>query len=105
MQMSSNEKLMKEKGESKVWKSLIKSNGNAKDVSSTQLGQQILFDEVLRIKEDFMDWVNKCSKIDRVVLRDLFKDDDITDGLLLNTLFFLAGSASGALDYKTTDKK
>ena len=105
MQMSSNEQLMKEKGESKVWKSLIKSNGNAKDVSSTQLGQQILFDEVLRIKEDFMNWVNKCSKIDRVVLRDLFKEDDITDGLLLNTLFFLAGSASGALDYKTTDKK
>ena len=103
--MLSNEKIMKEKGESKVWKSLIKSNGSAKDISSTQLGQQILFDEVLRIKEDFMTWVNKCSKIDRLALRDTFVDDDITCGLLLNTLFFLAGSASGALDYKSTDRK
>ena len=103
--MQSNEKIMKEKGESKVWKSLIKSSGKAKDISSTQLGQQILLDEVLRIKEDFMAWVNKCSKIDRLALRDTFIDDDITQGLLLNTLFFLAGSASGALDYKTTDRK
>ena len=52
-----------------------------------------------------MTWVNKCSKIDRLALRDTFIDDDITQGLLLNTLFFLAGSASGALDYKTTDRK
>ena len=105
MQIQSNEEIMKKKGESKIWKSLIKSNGNAKDISSTQLGQQILFDEVLRIKDDFIVWVNKSSKIDRLVLRDLFHDDDITNSLLLNTLFFLAGSASGALDYKSTDKK
>tara|TARA_R110000744_G_scaffold145551_1_gene258254 strand:- start:279 stop:2585 length:2307 start_codon:yes stop_codon:yes gene_type:complete len=96
---------MKEKGESKVWKTLIKSNGKAKDISSTQVGQQILFDEVLRIKEDFTTWVNKSSKIDRLVLQDLFYDEEITDSLILKTLFFLAGSASGALDYKSTDKK
>ena len=103
--MLSNEKIMKEKGESKVWKTLIKSNGKAKDISSTQVGQQILFDEVLRIKEDFTTWVNKSSKIDRLVLQDLFYDEEITDSLILKTLFFLAGSASGALDYKSTDKK
>ncbi len=103
--MESNEMKMKAKGEAKVWSSIIKSNGKAKDISSTQLGQQILFDEVLRIYDDFQLWVSKSTKLDRKVLRDLFKEEDITQAFMLKTLFFLAGSASGALDYKATSKK
>ena len=107
--MESNEMKMKVKGESKIWASITKADGKAKDISSTQLGQQILFDEVLRIQEDFEKWISKCNKADRLVLRDLFHDDDIKyskiQSLMLKTLFFLAGSASGALDYKSTVKK
>ena len=47
--MSINEQKMKLKGEAKVWASITKSNGKAKDVASTQIGQQLLFDETLRI--------------------------------------------------------
>ena len=65
--MNENEYKMKEKGESKVWASLTNSNGNAKDISSTQIGQQILFDEALRILEDFNVWVTKSSKLDKTV--------------------------------------
>ena len=75
--MESNEMKMKVKGESKIWASITKADGKAKDISSTQLGQQILFDEVLRIQEDFEKWISKCNKADRLVLRDLFHDDDI----------------------------
>ena len=103
--MMTNEGLMKEKGESKVWGSMVKANGKAKDVSSTQLGQQLLLDETLRIREDFMKWVNKSTKVDRSVLRELFSDEEETNALILNTMFFLAGSSSGALDYKSEDKK
>ncbi|MFT5602951.1 MAG: DNA-directed RNA polymerase, partial [Flavobacteriales bacterium] len=37
--------------------------------------------------------------------RELFSDEDETIALILKTMFFLAGSSSGALDYKSTDKK
>ena len=103
--MMTNEGLMKEKGESKVWGSMVKASGKAKDVSSTQLGQQLLLDETLRIKEDFMKWVNKSAKVDRSALRELFSDEEETSALILNTMFFLAGSSSGALDYKSEAKK
>jgi hypothetical protein len=103
--MMTNEGLMKEKGESKVWGSMVKANGKAKDVSSTQLGQQLLLDETLRIKEDFMKWVNKSTKIDRLALKEIFSDDEKTIAHILNTMFFLAGSSSGALEYKSKDKK
>ena len=103
--MNENEYKMKEKGESKVWASLTNSNGNAKDISSTQIGQQILFDEALRILEDFNIWVTKSSKLDRLTLKELFKDDDITLELIMSTMFFLAGSSSGALAQNSSNKK
>ena len=120
--MSENELRMKSKGESKIWNSLIKSNGKVKDISSTQLGQQILLDEALRIEDSFRTWTNKSSKVDRVDLKRIFtertkieinqktgEDEEVEDnttlGLILQTLLFLTGSASGALDYKVSEKK
>ena len=63
--MSANEQKMKLKGESRVWASITKSNGKAKDISSTQIGQRILFNDALLIVDPFMLWIEKSSKIDR----------------------------------------
>ena len=70
--MNNNEQQMKEKGESKVWNSILKANGKAKDISSTQLGQQILLEEALRIQPEFEAWVEKSYEGDRLALRNTF---------------------------------
>ena len=103
--MSINEQKMKLKGEAKVWASITKSNGKAKDVASTQIGQQLLFDETLRILPEFKEWLGNCSKRDRLTLRELFCDDDESIVLILKTMFFMAGTSSGALDYSAGIKK
>ena len=103
--MSDNEQKMKLKGEAKVWASITKSNGKAKDVSSTQIGQQLLFGEALRILPEFNAWLKVCSKRDRIALRDLFCDDETTIRLILQTLFYLAGSTSGVLEADRSKKK
>jgi len=116
-----NEQQMKAKGESKVWNSIIKGNGQAKDIASTNIGQQILMDEAIRVLDKFEEWVGKSSKMDRVSLKKTFpasittglddsgKEVDIVDdttlSLILKTFLFLTGSASGALDYKTVGRK
>lgn len=96
--MSVNEQKMKLKGEAKVWASITKSNGKAKDVASTQIGQQLLFDETLRVLPEFNAWVEKSGKNDKGVFRDVFSDDETTIVLILKTLFLMAGNLSGALD-------
>ena len=103
--MSVNEQKMKLKGEAKVWASITKSNGKAKDVASTQIGQQLLFDETLRILPEFKTWLDNCSKRDRLTLRALFCDDETTIRLILETLFYLAGSTSGVLEAERSKKK
>ena len=56
--MNTNEQKMKLKGEAKVWASITNSSGKAKDVSSTQIGQQLLFDEALRMStRTLKDWI------------------------------------------------
>lgn len=103
--MSINEQKMKLKGESRVWASITSPNGKAKDVASTQIGQQLLFDEALRILPEFKAWLDVCSKRDRLVLRELFCDDETTTRLILQTLFYLAGSTSGVLEADRSKKK
>jgi DNA-directed RNA polymerase len=96
--MNTNEQKMKLKGEAKVWASITNSSGKAKDVSSTQIGQQLLFDEALRILPEFKDWLDNTGKNDKSVFRSVFSDDESTMILILKTLFLMAGNLSGALD-------
>ena len=103
--MSINETYMKKRGSKRIWKEIQTKNNKNKKISSTQIGQQLLFDEALRILPTFNKWVSNSNKSDRLVLRNLFSDDDKTIELLLKTLLFLSGGTSGALDYKSTDKK
>ena len=96
--MNTNEQKMKLKGEAKVWASITNSSGKAKDVSSTQIGQQLLFDEALRILPEFKDWLDNTGKNDKSVFKNVFSDDESTMILILKTLFLMAGNLSGALD-------
>ena len=96
--MNTNEQKMKLKGEAKIWASITNSSGKAKDVSSTQIGQQLLFDETLRILPDFRVWIGKSGKMDKAIFKEVFKDDETTIVLMLKTLFLMAGNLSGALD-------
>lgn len=103
--MSDNEQKMKLKGEARVWASVIKPNGKAKNVSSTQIGQQLLFKEALRMLPEFNLWLDRSSKRDRIELRSIFCDDDSSIRLILTTLFYLAGSTSGVLEAERSKKK
>lgn len=103
--MNTNEQKMKLKGEAKVWASITNSSGKAKDVSSTQIGQQLLFDEALRMLPEFKDWIEVSNKRDRLALRSVFTDDDAIVTLILKTLFYLAGSTSGVLESDRSNKK
>jgi DNA-directed RNA polymerase len=100
-----NESSMKSKGEDKVWNSIKKNDGKYKEVSSTQIGQQILLDEAIRIQDQFKTWVSKASKVDRKVLKQLFCDDDIILEKLTQTLLLLSGVISGSLEAKNTTSK
>jgi len=59
--MENNEIEMKAKGVTKVYKDIVTKAGNNKNVSSTQIGQQMLFDEALRIFPEVLDWINNTS--------------------------------------------
>jgi DNA-directed RNA polymerase len=96
--MQTNEQSMKAKGEKKVWKSITKADGKFKEASSTQIGQQILFDEALRIKDKFALWINNSCKDDRTTLRNLFSSEDIILEKVTQTLLLLSVTISGALD-------
>ncbi len=71
--MQNNELEMKWKGESKIFQDLTTKAGNAKAVSSTQVGQQILFDEALRIQPTIIDWIhNGSARVYRSSLKAYF---------------------------------
>jgi DNA-directed RNA polymerase len=93
-----NEQKMKTKGESMVWDSVFKSNGEGKDIASIQLGQTMLFKEALRILPLFRNWIDGSNKADRLLMREMFKDDDVAVELILKTMFLMCGAYSGALE-------
>jgi len=60
--MNDNERLMKDRGERKVLKPIVLSESGAKKkVFSTQIGQQLLLDESIRIFDDVKYWIYKKS--------------------------------------------
>lgn len=101
-----NEGLMKEKGEERIFKSIVKKNNDFKEISSTQKGQQLLLDESIRILPSVKDWmIDKVSTMLREDFKSYFlKDisiDDIENGIeeddfllqkILETFFYMAGS-------------
>ena len=91
--MNINEKMMADRGSDKIWKTVKDKDGNLKKVSNTQVGQQLIMDEAIRILPQISDWVkNGSSKVDRVELRDFFTDDDIILEKIVQTFLLLVGS-------------
>lgn len=89
---SENERIMRKRGEDKVWNTIMSKNGNGKSISSTQDGQVILFKESERVLPDVSRWVNEgCSKLVRKEMKEYFYDDDVILVKTLETYFILAG--------------
>ena len=91
--MENNEIEMKARGVAKVYKDITTKAQNLKEVSSTQIGQQMLFDEALRIEPIVRDWMeNKCSNKYKPQLLEFFKEEDKLLSKITQTLLFLSGS-------------
>lgn len=91
--MIDNELQMKLKGEQKVYKDIVTKAGNSKQVSSTQIGQQLILDEALRILPDVWDWINNGSaKVYRGELTEYFVDEQFTLQKITETLLLLSGT-------------
>tara|TARA_R110001606_G_scaffold311450_1_gene458362 strand:- start:426 stop:2753 length:2328 start_codon:yes stop_codon:yes gene_type:complete len=88
-----NEQEMKLRGEEKVFKELTTKSGNIKRVASTQIGQQILLDEALRIQPMIIDWIdNGSAKVYRVELKEYFTSEEMILNKIAETLLYLSGA-------------
>lgn len=110
--MNHNELKMKLKGEQKVLKGITTKLGNIKEVSATQVGQQMLFTEALEILPKVMLWIHKGSaRVYRGELKAYFVDEQFVLEKVTQTLLFLSGtiylgdSISNTKRSKTRHKK
>lgn len=91
--MNTNELEMKNRGEAKVWKTIKTKTDNYKNVSSTQIGQQLLLEEALEILPQVRDWIdNGSANVYRAELQAYFENDDILLEKLLQSFLFLSGA-------------
>ena len=89
--MNVNEQAMKDRGEARVWKAVQSKEGKPKKMSSTQLGQQLMFTEALDIFEDIKHWIYEGSaKVYRSELKNYFTTDEFLLEKLTETLLLLA---------------
>lgn len=91
--MNSNETQMKLQGELKVLKGITTKSGNVKEVASTQIGQQMMLEEALRILPLVTDWIdNGSARKNRTELKAYFKDEQFILNKVTQTLLFLSGA-------------
>ncbi|UXQ88806.1 RNA polymerase [Tenacibaculum phage Larrie] len=113
--MNLNEQKMKLKGENKISSSIKSKSGKFKDVASTQLGQQILFDEALNNLHEVKDWIyNGSARVYRKELLNYFESANdegeqiFDEGKLVEkmaeTYLFMAGSIYVEKDARTTSR-
>jgi DNA-directed RNA polymerase len=89
-----DEAKMKQRGEDRVWKTISSRSGAAKTVTQMQLGQQLIFNDTIRMVPILRDWIEaKCSEKHRTELRVFFADDDFLLLKMTETLLLLASSA------------
>lgn len=97
--MNKNELEMKNRGEARVRKTILTKDGNYKNVSSTQIGQQLLLEEALLILPEIRDWIeNGSAKTYRGELREYFSNDEILLEKTIQSFLFLAGAIYDSLD-------
>jgi DNA-directed RNA polymerase len=98
--MENNEQKMKAQGVAKVYKDILTKAGNNKSVSSTQVGQQMLFNEALRIYPEVLDWIdNKCANMHRTKIKEYFSTKEILVEKITQTLLFLSGQVHYGEDH------
>ena len=91
--MNSNESQMKLRGEQKVLKEITTKSGKLKDVASTQIGQQMLFEDALTIVPIVTKWIHKdCARVYRTALKTYFVDEQFILEKVTETLLHLAGT-------------
>lgn len=89
-----DEAKMKLRGEERVWKAISSKSGASKTASQMQLGQQLIFDDTLRMLPFLRDWIsNKSSTVYREDLKKFFVDDDFLLLKMTETLLLLAATA------------
>ena len=95
--MENNEQKMKDKGVSKVYKDITTKAGNTKNVSSTQVGQQMLFDEALRILPEVKEWIDKKNgRSVRMIFKEYFSSDEILLEKIIWSSLLRRGSREGS---------
>ena len=103
-----NEQLMKKRGEDRVWKDTVSKQGVSKRIHTTQVGQQFLLEESIRIFDDVKDWIeNKSPNINRSKVKRYFKEDDVLLTKITETFLILASSfyLQNAYTSSSTSKK
>jgi DNA-directed RNA polymerase len=69
---------MKQRGEARVWNGVVSKQGDSKNISSTQIGQQIIFEDALKVLPIAREWIEVGSASSyRKELKQYFFDDDI----------------------------
>lgn len=97
--MNDNEQGMKDRGEAKVWQTVKTKTDNYKNVSSTQIGQQLLLEEALEILPQVRDWIdNGSANVYRAELQAYFENDEILLEKMLQSFLFLSGAIYEAAD-------
>ena len=103
--MDLNEEYMKKRGHEKVWSTVKTKDGNFKDVSSTQLGQQLIFKDAIRILPQVREWIDiTSSRTYRRLLVDFFKDDDILLEKITQSFLLLSGAIVNYSKSKSASK-
>jgi DNA-directed RNA polymerase len=89
-----SEQEMKIKGESRVWKDIFSKTGATKSVSQTQLGQQLIMTEAIRLMPIMKHWIEEgCSKLDRKQVKAFFINDDIILKKIVETFLLLSATS------------
>ena len=102
--MSNSEAGMKTRGEDRVWKSILSKDNNFKKISSTQVGQQLIFEDAIHILDRVRKWIDiDSASVYRKELQDYFENDDILLEKITASFLLLAGSSY--IEEKTTDSK
>lgn len=69
---------MKAKGEDRVWKTIFSKSGTPKSASQTQLGQQLLMKDAIKLVPIMRQWIDfDTSKLDRKKIQQTFENDDV----------------------------
>src|SRR5690554_6216423 len=99
----SNEKFMKDRGASKVageiFSSRSKDRLKTKKIESTQIGQQMILTESIRLTPIVWDWIrNKTWTSERAEWISIFKDEKTTASLIASSILFLIGNSHAISD-------